>query len=814
MTPQHHNQASPHHARAWVRLCAAGLIGLSASVATAAMLGMSPQAVAQIPEETPEQRCQRETQQYNQAQAAAWQATHPGQAVPTPPPWPPYVCVGGPQIDAGAPAGGGADTRPDRWDGQSIAGNRPQGWSDTGVGVGAPRTGIARTPADPTAPSALESARSNITQPVAQVTIDTGDGGTRQVIAAGDGPRRIVVDAAGRTTGQILTVTSDGQARIIADESVPAGIDADEAIAGRRAGDDQSTAGTAGDGDRRGQVGTDDVDVVAAEVTKQGYETAAMAAAAVAGALAAAAGLRGGRHARPLPRVIPAAGAAGGGVPPTPWAGTSAQFGWVQPDGDRQRFVVMSDENSARDHRFDMDVPDGGQMVKNPDGSVDVVDADGTVVDHVKAPWAYDAAGRPVDTWYEVDNDTGELVQHVAPDESTVFPIIADPEQSKTTASKKSKTQSAKKSQSNVIDPKTRAAMDRSQAGKNAADKQKAKSKPQPKPAPKTAPKQKAAPKPATTQKPAAAPAKSAPKQPTATNPAPAKSAPKETPQQQKANDAQRAQRQPGFVGPVTAEDKAGQQRNQQRIDNNKLAAASAGNNDPAKIPDTDTTKPVQAAPSTPRPTPSQAPNSLWDTQISQNPPKHFNSPDPNSKPKQTTTSPSELEKDRTLESRQPGFIGPVTAEDRAGQERNRERQRVDSAQNAASVGGFVNDGLTAEEHPSGRHGSKSGSFPANSKARTGLKSAGKAAGNLGAAYEIYETSQEMKDDPNNKNHHLGEGAGAVAGGLAGAAIGAKLGALGGPAAAVTIPAGAIAGGIVGSYLGGKGGGTLGGQFD
>lgn len=815
MTPQHHNQASPHHARTWVRLCAAGLIGLSAPVATAAMLGMSPQAVAQIPEETPEQRCQRETQQYNQAQAAAWQATHPGQAVPTPPPWPPYVCVGGPQIDAGAPAGGGAETRPDRWDGQPITGNRPQGWSDTGVGVGAPRTGIARTPADPTAPSALESARSNITQPVAQVTIDTGDGGTRQVIAAGDGPRRIVVDAAGRTTGQILAVTSDGQARIIADESVPAGIDADDAIAD---GGARATIGT--DGDDAGEVGqarTDDVDVVAAEVTKQGYETAAMAAAAAAaaaGALAAAAGLRGGRHARTLPRVIPAAGAAGGGVPPTPWAGTSAQFGWIQPDGDRQRFVVMSDENSARDHRFDMDVPDGGQMVKNPDGSVDVVDADGTVVDHVKAPWAYDAAGRPVDTWYEVDNDTGELVQHVAPDESTVFPIIADPEQSKTTASKKSKTQSAKKSQSNVIDPKTRAAMDRSQAGKNAADKQKAKSKPQPKPAPKTAPKQKAAPKPATTQKPAAAPAKTAAKQTAAKNPAPAKAAPKETPQQQKANDAQRAQRQPGFVGPVTAEDKAGQKRNQQRIDNNKHAAVSAGNNDPAKIPDTDTTKPVQATPSTPRPTPSQAPNSLWDTQISQNPPKHFNSPDPNSKPKQTTTSPSELEKDRTLESRQPGFIGPVTAEDRAGQERNRERQRVDSAQNAAGIAGFTEDGLDQESKPTGKHGNKSSGLPNKSGIKSGARNVGKIAGPAANAYEAVETIKEIQEDPDNTGKHAGEGVGAIAGGAGGAIVGAKIGTLGGPAAAVTIPAGAVIGGIIGSTLGTKAGGAVGSKTD
>ena len=810
MTPRHHHQP-------WVRLCAAGLIGLSAPVATAAVLGLAPHAIAQ---ETPEQRCQRETDQYNQAQSAAWQATHPDQTVPTPPPWPPYVCVGGPQADppTGTAPGGAAGTnqRPDRWGGQSIVGNQPSGWSDNGVDVGAPRTGIARTPADPAAPSALESARSNITAPITQVTIDAADGETRQVIAAGDGPRRVIVDANGRTTGEIIAVGTDGQARIITDETVPAGIDGDDAIANRPTDNHRPATGGTGN---TGPAGTgDDIDVVAADVAQQGYQAAAMAAgaaAAVAGALAGAASARSPRRARTLPRITPAT-AADGGVPPTPWAGKSAQFGWVQPDGDLQRFVVMADESSARTHRFDMDVPDGGQMVKNPDGSVDVVDADGRIVDHVKAPWAYDAAGKPVTTWYEVDNDTGELVQHIAPDESTVFPIIADPEQSKSTATKTKKTkatsQPPKKSQSNVIDPKTRAAMDRSQAGKNAADKEKATSNP-----PKKAPTQKKAPAPATKQqKPAAkpAPAKTTPKQSAAKTPTSTKAAPKETPQQQIHNDAQRAQRQPGFIGPVLAEDKAGQQRNQQRIDNNKHAAVSAGNNDPAKIRDTDTTKPVQASPTTPRPTPSQAPKSLWDTKISNEPPKHFNSPDPNSKPKQPTTSPSELEKDRTLASRQPGFIGPVSAEDRAGQQRNRQRQRIDTGQNAASISGFTEEGLKQESKPNGKHGRKSSGLPDPRGIKSGVRNAGRIAGPAGNAYEIGETVYEVKQDPENAGQHVGEGVGAIAGGTGGAIIGAKIGALGGPAAPITIPAGAVVGGIIGSTLGAKAGGAAGQKYD
>src|SRR5699024_6968636 len=121
-------------------------IGLSAPVATAVALDTTPVAVA----ETPEQRCARETATYNAAQEAAWRATHPGQSVPNPAPWPPYVCVGGPNVDvdadaggAGGGGGGGMGPREDRWAGESIAGGGT-GLSENGMTVGGARTGIAR----------------------------------------------------------------------------------------------------------------------------------------------------------------------------------------------------------------------------------------------------------------------------------------------------------------------------------------------------------------------------------------------------------------------------------------------------------------------------------------------------------------------------------------------------------------------------------------------------------------------------------------------------------------------------------------------
>ncbi|MGV0396524.1 hypothetical protein ACUY3K_10585, partial [Corynebacterium uberis] len=66
--------------------------------------------------------------------------------------------------------------------------------------------------------------------------------------------------------------------------------------------------------------------------------------------------------------------------------------------------------------------------MKNSDGSVDVVDRNGVMVNHIDRPWAVDAAGRGVPTWYEVD-EQGRLVQVIDPQRSTVLPVLADPDE-------------------------------------------------------------------------------------------------------------------------------------------------------------------------------------------------------------------------------------------------------------------------------------------------------------------------------------------------------------------------------------------------
>ncbi|MFD4785461.1 hypothetical protein ACFWNH_31065 [Rhodococcus qingshengii] len=104
----------------------------------------------------------------------------------------------------------------------------------------------------------------------------------------------------------------------------------------------------------------------------------------------------------------------------------------TEPGGGRRTFFLIHDATSSHEAEIPVDVPPGGHMSVNPDGSVTVFDADGNPVSVVAAPWAYDADGNPVPTDYEVRD--GRLIQRVYADEATVYPILADPPEKKAKA--------------------------------------------------------------------------------------------------------------------------------------------------------------------------------------------------------------------------------------------------------------------------------------------------------------------------------------------------------------------------------------------
>ncbi|MGP9761271.1 hypothetical protein ACT3UN_16380, partial [Corynebacterium sp. AOP12-C2-36] len=117
-------------------------------------------------QETPAERCQRQTAEYNAAMETAWRAAHPGKE-PTGTEWPPYICrdIPTPTPPPGPPPGGGgggghpAPERTHHYQGF----DRPDGQYRQDMALGGPRTGLAERmgtgePTDPTRPSAGDTA--------------------------------------------------------------------------------------------------------------------------------------------------------------------------------------------------------------------------------------------------------------------------------------------------------------------------------------------------------------------------------------------------------------------------------------------------------------------------------------------------------------------------------------------------------------------------------------------------------------------------------------------------------------------------------
>ncbi|MGP9760972.1 hypothetical protein [Corynebacterium sp. AOP12-C2-36] len=405
-------------------LAAAGLLS------TPLLLATTGSAAA----ETPAERCQRQTAEYNTAMDTAWRAAHPGQQ-PTGNEWPPFVCreIPTPTPPPGGGNGGSqpAPERTHQYEGFDRPDSEYQQDMDLG-GLGEPRTGLAERmgtgePTDTTRPSAGDTARSNVPQVIPWNTTVTDDNGNTRdvrVVDTPDGPA--VITDNGTATGEILTAdTATGATSVTRQDG----------LEGRQLTD--PTNSNDGRADGTGRNDTDDTSSAtstSAAVPAPGVDdTASTADEASSGDGDDDSGLPVG----PLGAGGALAGAAGAILADRRRRDGAHRGDINWGNGREQSLILLEGVNSPREHRFDMDVPAGGQMVKNPDGSVDVLDADGNVVEHVKAPWAYDALGRPVETYYEVDNETGELVQVVDPDRTSVLPILADPDKQNTNIAKK-----------------------------------------------------------------------------------------------------------------------------------------------------------------------------------------------------------------------------------------------------------------------------------------------------------------------------------------------------------------------------------------
>lgn len=106
----------------------------------------------------------------------------------------------------------------------------------------------------------------------------------------------------------------------------------------------------------------------------------------------------------------------------------------LEDDVIRAMFVLLG-EDAPRQYPIDVELPDDAEMQQREDGSVAVVipgggdptdpDSNDLVIAYVDTPWAVDAAGAAVPTFFTIDGTT--LVQHVQPTAATVYPVTADP---------------------------------------------------------------------------------------------------------------------------------------------------------------------------------------------------------------------------------------------------------------------------------------------------------------------------------------------------------------------------------------------------
>jgi hypothetical protein len=97
----------------------------------------------------------------------------------------------------------------------------------------------------------------------------------------------------------------------------------------------------------------------------------------------------------------------------------------VQPVAEGARIATVINEASApTEYVYPVNVPGGGGLAQQPDGSVTVIDADGNPLARVEIPWAKDSTGASVPTHFEVRGDRlVQVVEHAG----FVYPVVAGP---------------------------------------------------------------------------------------------------------------------------------------------------------------------------------------------------------------------------------------------------------------------------------------------------------------------------------------------------------------------------------------------------
>lgn len=109
-----------------------------------------------------------------------------------------------------------------------------------------------------------------------------------------------------------------------------------------------------------------------------------------------------------------------------PASNGSASAVQATEDGGVRMLTIIDNATAPTEYPYTVTVPNGGHIELTEGGSAVVLDSEGEVIVTVDVPWAKDANGLELQTWFTTDGQT--LVQHVIHNVTGVmYPVNADP---------------------------------------------------------------------------------------------------------------------------------------------------------------------------------------------------------------------------------------------------------------------------------------------------------------------------------------------------------------------------------------------------
>ncbi|OGY85332.1 MAG: hypothetical protein A3F54_02880 [Candidatus Kerfeldbacteria bacterium RIFCSPHIGHO2_12_FULL_48_17] len=110
------------------------------------------------------------------------------------------------------------------------------------------------------------------------------------------------------------------------------------------------------------------------------------------------------------------------------YAASNGSANAVQADdsGAVRMLTIIDNADAPTEYPYTVTVPDGGRVELTFEGGALIVDGEGQAIAVVETPWAKDAAGKELRTWFTTDGQV--LMQHIEHTvEGVVYPVTADP---------------------------------------------------------------------------------------------------------------------------------------------------------------------------------------------------------------------------------------------------------------------------------------------------------------------------------------------------------------------------------------------------